>query len=82
MVVVTGLTLADPAVAVELLHQSEVHEVALLVDQDTLDEPPEVIDVGLAVTVTEGTPLGHDPAVEDIVTGALTVDPPALEHVI
>jgi hypothetical protein len=68
VVLTEGLTFTDPFTAVEPLHQSELHDVAPLVDQVTTEVPPEVIDEGDAETDTEGTGAEQEPPLEFIST--------------
>jgi hypothetical protein len=60
VVVVVGLTLVVP----EVPETGPVQEVALVVARVRVDEPPEVIEVGLAVRVTVGAGVPPPPAAE------------------
>ena len=56
-----GETDCDPEVDLEPLHPPEPeHDVALLVDHDSVADWPEVMDVGLAVNATVGAGAGRE----------------------
>jgi hypothetical protein len=56
VVVTVGETLWDPAVAVEPVHGA-LHEVTLLLVQLSVEEPPTMMDGGVATRETLGVPV-------------------------